>query len=127
MLDWALGPVLLTDASAQCWADAQLCQWDRGYPGEVSSEVASGFQLNFTWVFKLTKAQGSSPQSAVVHQWLIFVITDPSRLVVIARAVLTLLKYTDVQHLNKSIITILFGNAESGIQLNFNAVGELHL
>lgn len=48
------------------------------YPGEVSSEVASGFQLNFTWAFKLTKAQESSPQSAlspVVNQWVIFIIT----------------------------------------------------
>lgn len=65
------------------------------YPGEVSSEVASGFQLNFTWVFKLTKAQGSSPQSAlghVVNKCLGFVIIGSWRSVVNARAILTLLR-----------------------------------
>lgn len=30
LLGWTLGPVLLTDASVWCWADAQLCQWDWG-------------------------------------------------------------------------------------------------
>lgn len=100
-------------------------------PGEVSSiAVASGFQLSFTWVFKLTKAQGSSPQSAqshVVNKWLVFVITGPSRLVVTARAVLTLLKYTGVLRLNKSILPILFGNADRRIQLKVNVVGVAHL